>query len=622
MLSFPTPNTDTSLQPFNNQANNPLPQINNTQEKPKNLQKERHVLLTGMENQLLDFDKFCVPHEDKPQDFNQSIGDGTRSLKNTKVLNGYKEITKPDLTAELNKFYNVMQSYFEQFKDLKSQLDKASTSWQQSALQDSFNIRSNAFKKNKDDISKCFANSKTKLNSLKLRIERDRFHKATTTPVGLNDFIYLMKKGVRDDFIETTTNEAVEKAKTRIKTCATLEATLQKTLLRYEEVVNVEEHLKLSLEAIPGILKEKQLALSQLSESLIISEQILSELDMEKFSKDFTETGDKRDLTVFYNVLDNCKNYANGMLPFKATLDTINDEFLLHSPSEEAKEKNDFSTTIKNAVKNISLKIKELENSIGENLGDKIFRKQQDEQRQCAIANLQNLRNDIITKYNAYRMELNNANYRSLVFNRMINPKAKLVRLYLDTEETRATLREMRKTKKSTRKQHEEVYNTCKPKLQGILNQIFVKDPEPLFYNSSLHTLTSVDDCSRMIVIETTMAQILSEQIAELTADDNVYFNSQATINSLIGCDEKNNLLTEKIKNLKTHLKDEKDEILNAYNTTLKNMCIWAEEEIEMMDTAFTYEGYDNNFEDAYKAKWRTSNKPREKWDALFAGPK
>lgn len=595
---------------------------NKTQEKPTTPQKERHVILTGIENQLLDFDAHCVPHKDKPQDFNQSIGEVTRSLKNTKVLNGYEEKGQADLIAELNKFYNVLESYSEQFKGLKLQIEKASSSSEQSHLQDNFNRRSNAFKKNKDDISICFENSKTKLNSLKLRIEKDRLHKATTLPQ-LDNFKYLMKKGVTDDFINKTIGEAVEKANARIKTCATLEETLHRTLMRYNEAVNMEEHLKLWLEAIPGVLKEKQYALSKLSETLTTSEQILSELDMEKFSKDFTVTGDKRDLTVFYNVLDNCKNYANQMLPFKDTLDKINDEFLLHDPSEEAEQKKDFSTAIKNAVKNISLKIVALENAISDNLGDKIFGKQLDEQRQCAIANLQNLRNDIITKYNAYRMELNNANYRSLVFNRMINPKAKLARLYLDAEDTRSKMREIRKTKKSTKKQHEDVYNSCKPKLKEIENRIFTVNTDPLFYNASSHTLTSVDDCSRMVVIETPMAQILSEQIAELNADDSVYFNSQATINSLIGCDEKNNLLAEQIQNLKTHLKDEKDKILNAYKVTLKKMCVWAEEEIEMMEKAFTYKGYDDDFYYAYQTfKCLTSNKPTEKWDTLFADSK
>ena len=425
-----------------------------------------------------------------------------------------------------------------------------------------------------------------------------------------------MRNDVPDYTITQATDTSLKDAQLRVKNSNELEAAIKKTMLQFNDVVNLEENLKLTLEAIPINLKEKQQALSNMSESLNTSKHILDQLNVEIFSKDFNDLADKRDLTCFYKILEDCKKGANGMTPFHAPLAEINNEFLAHNSSEASESKDDFSNKIKNAVKNISLKINDLNMSMNENLGDKEFGKLLKSQKQAAISHLQTLQGDIIIKYNSYRMELNNVNYHFLVFNRLINTKAKLVRLYLDTETIRSTMRDTRKRKNSTRNEHEKIYAIYKPKFDEIRKSILLENKEPLFYDSfSNQTLTSVDYSSRMIFTETPLAPTLSTQISQLNHDDNIYFNSQAKINSLIASDQFNDPLAEQIQILKTHLAIEKEKIHKAYTVTLKNMCLMAKEEINLMGKALTYipDKYDNDFTSAYTYKNAMSKQLQEK---------
>lgn len=179
----------------------------------------------------------------------------------------------------------------------------------------------------------------------------------------------------------------------------------------------------------------------------------------------------------------------------------------------------------------------------------------------------------------------------------------------MDAETIRSTLRDMRRRRNSTRQQHQEVYQDCKPKLDAIWESLLSNNTEPLFYNSfSNHAFHSDIDLSKILVIEPSMASNLQAQIMQLDDDDSAYFNSLPNIGCLIGHQMKD-AMVKQIQTMQKHFKSEKYKIKTAFEVTLKNKCIKALEETKQMGKALEYDPkaheYDNNFNLCYSFKFQ-----------------
>lgn len=348
--------SDSSLKPANNQT------MLNAEIKTTNNQKGTPTILTGSENQALNFQKF---NQNNSESGDFYLAKSERSSKCLKI----------DPAWELNKFANRFDGHLEEFNSILLQLDKASTT-KQTGLCKKFKTQSNEFRKDKMDVLRCFENAKDKLDKLNHKI---------------------------NDGFGHSTNATEKDTQSRLEKRNKLEAALKKTLLKFYDAENLEDYVMLSLMAVPANAKETLLTLSKVSKYIETSMHILDQLDVKTFYVD--ELADKRDLTNFYGILENCQQDLNEMPFFEEQLERINKEFSFHQ--SPGKSKDNFSMPIEEAITNISLKIKDLNMPISDNLGDNEFGKLLESRQQRALTRLETLQNEIMTNYHSCCMELN-----------------------------------------------------------------------------------------------------------------------------------------------------------------------------------------------------------------------